>query len=428
VEPMHAAQKPLLLTLMLVYFVAPSPATAMVLRVPQDLPTISAAIATAASGDTIRVAAGTYSAASNGEAFPLTLTTPGLVLQGAGMEASVLDANGSASVLVCSASGSGRVSGFTITGGSAALGGGVLVTDGSPELDHVRFEHNGASVGGGSLSTLGSPAPWIHHNVFVDSYSTSGVDVHALRLNGRTAGRFEHNLVAHSDGNGLLTVDSVTTEVRNNIFFRNGIPSPPRGRGICWISDLPANVHHNLFFENQVAAMFWSSGGGDFGAAAANDYSLADGVFANLEADPRFVDAAAGDYHLLAVSPAIDAGDPAAALDPDGTRADIGPFAFAQVTEVAPGPALPVRVWPSPARGPVEVAFTLARRSAVRITVLDSGGRLVRRLVDGAHEPGSVRVAWDGRDAGGRASPPGLYLVAIEAEGARTTRRVALLR
>ncbi|OQX80656.1 MAG: hypothetical protein B6D64_02960 [Bacteroidetes bacterium 4484_276] len=43
---------------------------------------------------------------------------------------------------------------------------------------------------------------------------------------------------------------------------------------------------------------------------------------------PMFVDAAAGDFHLLAGSPCIDTGDPDSPPDPDGSRADMGAFYF----------------------------------------------------------------------------------------------------
>ncbi len=43
-----------------------------------------------------------------------------------------------------------------------------------------------------------------------------------------------------------------------------------------------------------------------------------------FDAAPLFVDPSAGDLRLHAGSPCIDAGDPASALDPDGTRADLG--------------------------------------------------------------------------------------------------------
>lgn len=47
----------------------------------------------------------------------------------------------------------------------------------------------------------------------------------------------------------------------------------------------------------------------------------------NFDADPLFFAPVARDYHLKAGSPCIDAGDPAL-VDADGTRADVGAFAF----------------------------------------------------------------------------------------------------
>jgi hypothetical protein len=44
--------------------------------------------------------------------------------------------------------------------------------------------------------------------------------------------------------------------------------------------------------------------------------------------DPRFADAATHDYRLSTGSPAINAGDPAAEFDPDGSRADLGRAPF----------------------------------------------------------------------------------------------------
>jgi len=398
-------------------------------RVPQDHATLTAALAAASPGDTVLVAAGAYSPATNAETFPLALATDDVTLLGAGAGQTVLDAMGSGPVLVHMASQGGRVSGFTITGGVAAQGGGVQILAGSLELDHNRIVHNGAAVGGAAVSAHGTAAPWIHHNEFLDSYSTTLTDVHALRLNGKVAGRFEHNLVTASDGNGLLTVDSVTTEVRNNIFFRNGIPDPERGRGICWISDLPARVHHNLFFENQVAAMFWSAGGGDYDAATANAFAPDDGVFANLEADPLFVNEAMGDFRLTATSPAVDAGDPQSTADPDGTRADIGPFPRTQVASSPPfAGGVGVRATPNPARTGVEIRLSLARAGVLEVQVHDAAGRLVRVLDRRPVESGERTLRWDARDEAGRPVAPGLYLVRVRTGSAERTLRVAIVR
>jgi len=53
-------------------------------------------------------------------------------------------------------------------------------------------------------------------------------------------------------------------------------------------------------------------------------------IYMNILLDPMFVDTAAGDYHLLAGSPCIDAGDPDLPLDPDSTIADIGAYYYDQ--------------------------------------------------------------------------------------------------
>src|SRR6185436_19277844 len=55
----------------------------------------------------------------------------------------------------------------------------------------------------------------------------------------------------------------------------------------------------------------------------------------NIDADPRFWNAAASDFHLQATSPCVDAGDPAV-LDPDGTRSDMGPFPYSASDCLAP--------------------------------------------------------------------------------------------
>ena len=406
------------------------PAHATVRRVPLNFATITAALAASSTGDTVLVAAGTYSAATNGETFPLQLTTNRIQLLGAGMDASVLNAQGAASVVRHDAVLGGRVSGFRITGGSGSLGGGVRIDNGNAEIDHNRIDHNGASVGGAGVFAGNFAAPWIHHNLILDNFATSSADVHGLRFHQSGGGVFEHNLVAHSDGNGLLTVDFAAPIVRDNIFYQNGIPVPLRGRGICWLSETSALITHNLFFQNQLAALLWLGGGGDFSGAMANAYSATDTVYGNVDADPKFVNAAAGDYHLLLGSGAIDAGDPSLPHDPDGTVADIGPYAYTHVASV-PGPlgtSTALSLSPNPLRNSGDIRYALPARAEVRVQVVDPAGRVRRVLDEGARDAGPHVLRWDGRDGAGRLLGTGVYYVQLRAGADVQSRAMVVIR
>ncbi len=58
------------------------------------------------------------------------------------------------------------------------------------------------------------------------------------------------------------------------------------------------------------------------------DQVLGSGSTTNLDTPPLVRSFTSRDFHLRATSPCIDAGDPSAPLDPDGSRADIGPLPF----------------------------------------------------------------------------------------------------
>jgi hypothetical protein len=71
-----------------------------------------------------------------------------------------------------------------------------------------------------------------------------------------------------------------------------------------------------------------NNGGAQLVGAGAVRYSNIEGGYAgvgNIDLDPLFWNAGAGDFHLQPLSPCIDAGDPAQ-FDPDGSRVDMGAF------------------------------------------------------------------------------------------------------
>ena len=83
--------------------------------------------------------------------------------------------------------------------------------------------------------------------------------------------------------------------------------------------------------------------------------------------------------------------------------------------------------WPNPTHATSALSFTLPTRGAVRLSIHDVTGREVRVVADGTYEAGGHLLSWDGRDAAGHASAPGLYFVHLRtAEGLRTSRLVRL--
>jgi hypothetical protein len=91
----------------------------------------------------------------------------------------------------------------------------------------------------------------------------------------------------------------------------------------------------------------------------------------NINADPQFVDATtAHDFHLQATSPAINAGDPAAAADPDLTRTDMGRFYYDHGEPVQPpGSLTEDTVW-TPAAGPYRIAGDLTVPFGITLTIM----------------------------------------------------------
>jgi len=85
-------------------------------------------------------------------------------------------------------------------------------------------------------------------------------------------------------------------------------------------------------------------------------------------------------------------------------------------------------VEPNPFASSTRVAFSLPRRGATRLSVVDVTGRTVRVLLEDEAPAGAHDVTWDGRDASGRPVASGVYLLRLESEDGVRTAKVARLR
>lgn len=86
------------------------------------------------------------------------------------------------------------------------------------------------------------------------------------------------------------------------------------------------------------------------------------------------------------------------------------------------------RAYPNPTSSVAAITCGLPEPAMVVFRIHDPGGRQVRALTVGPLPAGYHRVAWDGKDAGGRDAAAGVYFYEIEAGGERRNGRVVLLR
>lgn len=104
-------------------------------------------------------------------------------------------------------------------------------------------------------------------------------------------------------------------------------------------------------------------------------------------------------------------------LPPEGLAVNEAPAGSLMLSSPRPNP--------SPTGASFELA--LAQAGPVQVEVLDMAGRRVATVARSRFEPGRHALAWDGRDAAGRATPAGMYFIRAAADGRVATQRVVKL-
>jgi hypothetical protein len=94
----------------------------------------------------------------------------------------------------------------------------------------------------------------------------------------------------------------------------------------------------------------------------------------------------------------------------------------------APPGRIELRVAPNPSRGSATFTIESDADGPERVTVVDVAGRIVRRFDRSATGAHLREISWDGRDAGGRAVPAGIYFVTLETVNRKVSRTLSIVR
>ncbi|HEV8480009.1 MAG TPA: right-handed parallel beta-helix repeat-containing protein [Candidatus Eisenbacteria bacterium] len=201
------------MTTAFLFSLLPVAASAAVLHVPADYPTIQQALDAATSGDEVLVAPGTYNVHLLMGAFQ-----SGVMLHSeAGAATTILDAGGFNFVINITNAGPGtEVVGFTIQNGATC---GLLVQNSSPLLQDNIIRNNFNNTGGG-IYLQASPAKVLHNDIHDNVAKASGGGIYCDNL---SLAQIEDNTIAgnHSQGDagGLFVASNIA--VKNNHFLGN---------------------------------------------------------------------------------------------------------------------------------------------------------------------------------------------------------------
>jgi hypothetical protein len=217
-----------------------------------DAPTIQAAVDASAAGDTVLVTAGVYTDAS-----PDISGTPTVVEMKSGVALRSVDGP-ALTVLDVSAEEFGRgiacrgcdsntlVEGFTLKGGEAFAGAGILVEGGAPEIAGNKFTANPGGMGGGLYVTAGATSD-VHDNLFDDNEACCGPGGAILIDAGSEPHVFDNVFVGnHGFAGGAVAVQSAGGLIERNEFTGNG--GTDGGALSLWSAT--ADVRENTFVGN----------------------------------------------------------------------------------------------------------------------------------------------------------------------------------
>jgi len=351
------------------------------------------------------------------------------------ISANTFDENwcGSSGTIYCYHS-SPAVSNNTLNDNYACYGGGIYCHYSTPEVSGNILSGNDAYIRGGGIYCLYSD-PTITSNTLTGNSAYDGGGIYCHDSNPSIELNEISSNIAENKGGGIY-LDTSNPSLNKNTIVDN---QAEQGGGI-YISGSDPVLVNCIVWENQPNGLYPAYGSNV--QVTYSDINL-DPVWpgeGNINADPLFINAAQGDYHLLWDSPCIDSGDPNPIYnDPDGSRADMGCYPYDSTyvaLQTTPSQIKPVKFcllgcFPNPFNSVTTIRFDLPIASWVKLEVFDLAGRIVSGLettpattvVDGWREVGSHEVTFDGLNL-----PSGMYFIRLQARDYVDVQKMVLIK
>ena len=423
-------------------------ATATVIHVPGDYPTIQQGIDACSDGDTVLVQPGTYVENINFNGHNIVLGSMFLTTgDNSYISTTVIDGNGSGSVVTFENGEDNAVviTGFTIQNGFSMEGGGIYCLSSDPTIRYNIISGNSSESDGGGIYCDDSD-PVIFRNTISGNSNYEGTGGGIYCRNNSSPNIYGNTVTGNSTttyGGGIFCSESSPGMTNNTISMNSAGVS---GGGIyCELVSNPV-ITNTIFWAD--SASYESEI--DFDDSSSPYFTYCDiqggwGGEGNIDTDPLFRDPENGDFHLMADScgdvynsPCIDTGDPAIFDSMLGCdwglgllRSDMGVYGGAQIpTDVdeEQTPEIPMQFllsqnYPNPFNASTVIRYSLPQASDVKIAIYDILGRKVETLVQEDQPAGYHHVTWDASN-----QSSGLYFYRIQAGEYAETRKMVLLK
>jgi hypothetical protein len=235
---------------MIVVAVSVALATATIINIPGDYPTIQAGINASSDSDTILVQPGNYLENINFFGHNIVLASLYLLSPDTALISStVIDGNHLAPVVTLESAqdSSTVIIGFTIQQGQSIDGGGIFCYGGRPTVRDNIIRRNNVERWGGGLFLYGAPKN-ICNNTICDNTALRGAGLYCWQSNSKIIGNVISNNIAWEMGGGVSCVSSQAT-ISGNLITGNVLPGSIAWGGGIYCAGAP----HPLISRNVIS-------------------------------------------------------------------------------------------------------------------------------------------------------------------------------